>query len=92
MVLISMELSQLIKNSESNVSRSELSKIQIDRDIRLQGKCKDNCNKHCHGVVMETSTTVHMSTLSDVLTLPQRVVLESALKTVNNYQVIFAKH
>lgn len=89
MVLLSVELSQLINISERNFSRTELGEIKTDHDIRIHNKCKESCKKHCHGVAMETSKMCYMSTLSNIFTLPQRVVLESALKTVNNFQVMF---
>ena len=89
MVLLSVELSRLVSDSDDDVSRRMLSEIQVDKDLRLKDQCAKNCTKHCHGVVIEASQNQnYMMTLSGMSIIPRLVVIESALQMIGHFQVL----
>ena len=52
----------------------------------MQARCPKTCNKHHHGVIMETNNQKYLYSLSEIVNLPSLQVLKDALEDVKSFE------
>lgn len=93
MVLMSSELSELIRASDKVFSRrNEFAKCFVTEKLNLKQSCKISCTKHNHGEVVVSNQRNYIGKLSDVVIskgLPSSKVLKAGIESLKAYDVSY---